>query len=166
MTIVNKVQRSGIAVYNLESLWDGASVTEIDLAPFLVAGLVLREKEFRRHVVDYDWAKYTDQHVGVYCSTDAIVPTWAYLLVASRLSQARSVVQGRKDDVVHHFFACALEEEDWSRYQDRIVVIKGCGSGIVPLSAYVFAMRKLMSVARKVMYGGPCASVPRWRRKK
>jgi len=165
MTIVNKVQQSGIVVYNLESLWDGACVTEVDLAPFLVAGLMLREREFRGHVADHDWAKYAGQHVGIYCSTDAIVPTWAYLLVASRLDQARSAVQGRKEDVVRHFFARALVEEDWSRYQDRIVVVKGCGSGIVPLSAYVFAMRNLMPVARKVMYGEPCSSVPLWRKK-
>ena len=166
MQIVNKVQKSGIQVYNLESLWDQAPVVEFDLKPFLIAGLVLREKDFRRHVAEHDWSVYADQHVGIYCSTDAIVPTWGYLLVASRLEHARSVVLGRKEDVIRDFFASAIENEDWGQYRDKIVVIKGCGTGIVPESAYVQAMQKLMAVSRKVMYGEPCSNVPLWRRKR
>ncbi len=166
MEVVNRVQKSGIVVYNLETLWDQAPVAELDLSPFLTHGMVLRETEFRRCIAQHNWASYAGKHVAVYCATDAIVPTWAYLLVASRLDTARSVIQGRKLDAVRAHFAAALESEDWTRYEDRIVVIKGCGSGIVPPGAYVTAMRKLMPVARKVMYGEPCSSVPLWRRKK
>ncbi len=165
MDIVNKVQRSGIEVYNLEALWDGAAVVELDISPFLTGGLVLREKDFRRHVSEHDWALYAGRHVAVYCAADAIVPTWAYLLIASKLDQARSVVQGRKADAVCAYFVRALGSEDWERYRDRIVVIKGCGAGVVPASAYVTAMRALIPVARKVMYGEPCSSVPLWRRR-
>ena len=164
MELVNRVQRSGIQVYDLESLWDQAPVTELDLSQFLAQGLVLREKDFRRQVAEHDWARYADRHVAIYCSTDAIVPTWAYLLITSKLAAARSVVQGRQCDAVRAHFAEALRVQDWTAFEDRIVVLKGCGSGIVPFSAYVTAMRKLMRVARKVMYGEPCSNVPLWRR--
>jgi hypothetical protein len=163
--IVNRVAESEIEVYNLDALWDGAPVVELDIEPFLVEGLILREKVFREHVQAHDWAQYADTHLAVYCSADAIVPTWAYMLIASKLDDiARSVVFGRKEDLVREYFARALVAEDWARYQDRIVVVKGCGTGLVPVSAYVGAMQQLQRVARKLMYGEPCSSVPLWRR--
>ena len=165
--IINRVAESEIEVYNLDALWDGRRVVEFDLEPFLVEGLILREKVFREHVKAHDWAQYADQHVAVFCSTDAIVPTWAYMLIASTLDGlARSVTFGRKEDLVRDYFTRALDAEDWSVYQDRIVVVKGCGTGVVPTSAYVAAMQKLQGVARKLMYGEPCSSVPLWRRPK
>ena len=166
MEIVNRVAQSGIEVYNLESLWDGAPIRELDLAPFLEQGLVLREKPFRAHVAAHDWVAYDDAHVAVHCSTDALIPAWAYMLVATRLNGARSVGLGSRDDVIRDWFECALAREDWSQYSDRIVVVKGCGTGIVPLSAYMTAIQRLMPVARKVMYGEPCSSVPLWRKPK
>lgn len=165
--IVNRVAESEIEVYNLDALWDGAPVVEVDIEPFLVEGLILREKVFREHVKAHDWAQYADQHVAVYCSADAIVPTWAYMLLASKLDGvARSVAFGRKEDLLRDYFTRALDAEDWSVYQDRIVVVKGCGTGTVPVSAYMEAMQRLQRVARKLMYGEPCSSVPLWRRSK
>ena len=165
--IINRVAESEIEVYNLDALWDGKSVVEFDVVPFLVEGLILREKAFREHVKAHDWTLYTDRHVAVFCSTDAIVPTWAYMLIASKLDGlARSVAFGRKEDLVREYFTRALDVEDWSKYRDRIVVVKGCGTGVVPTSAYVGAMQKLQGVARKLMYGEPCSSVPLWRRPK
>ena len=165
--IINRVAESEIEVYNLDALWDGKPVVEFDLVLFLVEGLILREKVFREHVKTHDWTPYADQHVAVFCSTDAIVPTWAYMLIASTLDGlARSVTFGRKEDLVRDYFTRALDAEDWSVYQDRIVVVKGCGTGVVPTSAYVAAMQKLQGVARKLMYGEPCSSVPLWRRPK
>ena len=166
MEIVNRVAQSEIMVYDLGALWDGAPVVELDIAPFLVEGIVLKEKIFRSRVEEHDWAGFADKHVAAYCSTDAIVPTWAYLLVATRLQDARSVAFGRSADLVRDHFARALEREDWSRYEDRLVVIKGCGSSIVPTSAYLQATELLLGVARKLMYGEPCSSVPLWRRRK
>ena len=166
-TLINRVAESEIEVYNLDALWDGAPVVELDLEPFLVEGLILREKVFREHVKAHDWTQYADQHVAVYCSADAIVPTWAYMLIASKLEgTARSVAFGRAEDLVRDYFTRALDAEDWSVYQDRIVVVKGCGTGTVPVSAYVGAMQYLQRVARKLMYGEPCSSVPLWRRPK
>ncbi len=165
--IVNRVAESEIEVYDLSALWDGREVVEFDLAPLLVEGLILREQAFREHVGAHDWAQYADRHVAVFCSTDAIVPTWAYMLIASKLEGvARSVAFGRRQDLLRDHFVRALEAEDWSKYRDRIVVVKGCGSQVVPPNAYVVAMQKLQAVARKLMYGEPCSSVPLWRRPK
>ncbi len=163
--ITNRVAESDIDVYSLDDLWDGGEVVEFDIAPFLVEGLILREKVFREHVRAHDWAPYAGRHVAVYCSADAIVPTWAYMLIASKLHGiARSVAFGRRADLVRDHFVRALEAEDWSRFRDRIVVIKGCGTGTVPVDAYMLATQKLQGVARKLMYGEPCSSVPLWRR--
>jgi hypothetical protein len=165
--IVNRVAESDIVVYNLEALWDGKPVVEFDLAPHLVEGLVLREKPFREAMKAHDWDQYRDQHVAVFCSTDAIIPTWAAMLVASKLRGiAASVASGRAADLVRDHFTRAIEAEDWSQYEDAIVVIKGCGSKVVPANAYLLATQKLQGVARKLMYGEPCSSVPLWRKPK
>lgn len=165
--IVNRVAESDIVVYNLEALWDGKPVVEFDLAPLLVEGLVLREKPFRDAVKAHDWSPYHDKHVAVFCSTDAIVPTWAAMLVASKLTgRAASVASGRAADLVRDHFTRSLDAEDWSEYEDAIVVIKGCGSKVVPANAYLIATQKLQGVARKLMYGEPCSSVPLWRKPK
>ncbi len=163
--IVNRVAQSEIEVFDLASLWDDRPLIEFDLAPFLFKGLVLREKPFRKSVKEHDWQSYRDAHVAVSCSTDAILPTWAPMLVAARLhGVARSVTFGTGQDLVREFFSRAIEEADWGRYTDRIVVIKGCGGAVVPLSAYMQATQKMQSVARKIMFGEPCSSVPLWRK--
>lgn len=167
MELTNRVAESDIVIYNLEALWDGRPVAELDLEPFLYEGMILREKDFREKVRAYDWAQYDGQHVAVFCSADAIVPTWAYMLVASKLADvAHSVAYGRGPDLVRDYFVRALEAEDWSPYADRPVVVKGCGSKIVPANAYLVATQKLQQVAARLMYGEPCSSVPLWRRPK
>lgn len=165
--IENQVAQSEIAVYNLAELWDEPPLTELDISDFLVEGLMLKEKEFRASVDEHDWSQYDGHHVAMYCSTDAIVPTWGYMLIASKLrGVACSTTRGRAEDLRREYFAQALEDEDWSRFEDLPVVIKGCGSDAVPEMAYVQATQKLQAVARKLMYGEPCSSVPIWRRPK
>ena len=163
--IINRVAESDIEVFNLEDLWDGRPVEELDISQFLLEGLVLREKDFRESVKGYDWKAFRDSHVAVTCSTDAIVPTWAYMLIASKLDGiAASVAVGSESDLIRDHYARVLDAFDWSRYADAIVVVKGCGSGTVPENAYLLATARLKSVARKLMYGEPCSSVPIWRR--
>jgi hypothetical protein len=167
MELENSVADSEIEVFNLADLWDEAPVTEIDIADFLVEGLMLKEKEFRQEVKEHDWAAYEDEHVALYCSTDAIVPTWGYMLIGSKLKDtARSTTLGRADDLRREYYVQALDDVDWSAYADKPVVVKGCGSDVVPEMAYVRATQKLQDVARKLMYGEPCSSVPLWRRPK
>jgi hypothetical protein len=163
--ITNRVAASELEVFNLEELWDGRSVVEFDLAPYLLEGLVLREKPFREAIKETDWEVYRDKHVALYCSTDAIVPTWAWMLVALRLEGiAAGVSTGRAEEVIRDGFVRAAERFDWEIYRDRMVVVKGCGSAMVPLNAYVIAVQRLRRVARKLMYGEPCSAVPLWRR--
>lgn len=163
--IINRVAESDIQIFNLEELWDGAPVRELDLEPFLVEGLVLREREFRQRVKEYEWSQFEGARLAVFCSTDAIVPTWAFMLIASRVKGiVRSVAPGRINDIIRDHYTRALAEVDWERYRDRNVVIKGCGSKLVPTSAYVAATLQLQDVASKLMYGEPCSSVPLWRR--
>ena len=163
--IVNRVAESAIQVFNLEDLWDGGEIVEFDVAPFLYQGLILREKDFRERVKETDWSAYAGLHIAVFCSADAIVPTWAYMLVASRLEpHAASIVHGRRADLLRSWYAARLAELDLEKYRDAMVVIKGCGSGVVPADAYVEAQRRLQGVAKKIMYGEPCSMVPLWRR--
>lgn len=163
--IVNRVAESDIEVYDLESLWDEKPIVPFDLAPYLFNGFILKEKDFRQAMKEHDWAAYTDHHVAIHCSADAIIPTWAYMLVASKLKPfAASTGFGQPEEVIRDHFIRTLEHEDWSRFQDRIVVIKGCASNIVPIQAYMTATQQLQAVARKMMYGEPCSSVPLWRR--
>jgi hypothetical protein len=130
--IVNRVAESALEVFNLEDLWDGKEVVEFDIAPFLYQGLILREKDFRASVKETVWSAFEDKHVAVYCSADAIVPTWAYMLVASRLEpHAASVALGRRADLLRSWYAARLAALDLEKYRDGMIVIKGCGSGIV-----------------------------------
>lgn len=163
--IENTVADSEIQVFNLADLWDQRSIVEIDISMFLEEGLLLKEKSFRREVKAFDWSQYEGDHVALYCSTDAIVPTWGYMLVASKLyDTAQSTTLGRAEDARREYYVRALSDVDWSAYDDKPVVIKGCGSEVVPEMAYVQATQKLQNVARKLMYGEPCSSVPLWRR--
>jgi hypothetical protein len=161
----NRVAQGEIEVYNLADLWDGAPLTELDISTFLVEGLMLKEKEFRDAIEEHDWSQYENEHVALYCSTDAIVPTWGHMLIASELKDtARSTTIGRADDLRREYYTAALADEDWSAYEEKPVVIKGCGDEVVPEMAYVHATQQLQEVARKLMYGEPCSSVPLWRR--
>ena len=165
--IENTVADSEIRVFNLADLWDDRPVTELDISTFLVEGLMLKEKAFREQVDAHDWSQYDGEHVALYCSTDAIVPTWGYMLIASKLRDvAASTTLGRADDLRREYYVRALADVDWSDYEDHPVVVKGCGSDVVPEMAYVHATQRLQAVARKLMYGEPCSSVPLWRRPK
>jgi hypothetical protein len=164
--IVNRVAESDIETFNLEALWDGREVVEFDLADYLIEGLVLREKPFREAMKSHDWSIYANKHVAVHCSNDAIIPTWASMLVAVKLEGiAATVATGTKSDLIRDFYVRALEALDWSLYEGKPVVIKGCASDIVPADAYLVAAQKLQGVAKKLMYGEACSAVPLWRKK-
>ena len=162
MEITNRVAESAIETVDLASFLD--PVTPFDLAPLLYRGLVLRERDFRQALKDHDWSAYHGQHVAVFCSTDALIPTWAYMLVASKLDGvAGSVAAGTEADVRRDRIARAIEAHDWGRYAGKPVVLKGCGNDLVSPDAFVRATVALKGVVGKLMYGEPCSSVPVWR---
>ncbi|NNF04639.1 MAG: DUF2480 family protein [Rhodothermales bacterium] len=165
--IVNKVAESPIKVVNLEEILGDVRVETFDIADHLENGFILREKAFRKAVSEQDWSHLKGAHLAVTCSTDAIIPTWVYMLIASEAGDvAESVRTGTEDTVKDAVCAEILRSTDWSQFEDLIVVLKGCGGRSVPPAAYAEATLGLKKVAQKVMYGEPCSSVHVWRRPK
>ncbi len=163
--IVNRVAESAIETLDLAAFAPAEAAVAFDLAPHLYKGLILREREFRQSLKEHDWDLYRDRDVAVICTADALIPTWAYMLVAARLAGiAASVTAGTVEEVERARFRAALDGADWRRYEGVPVVVKGCGNDVVPVDAFLQATQKLQGVAAKVMYGEPCSSVPIWRR--
>jgi hypothetical protein len=163
--IVNKVAASGLITIDLEELYPAGERTSIDLANQLWQGLALREKDFRAWIQTHDWSQYLGKHVAVHCSVDAIIPAWAFMLVASALSDyATTVVQGSNEDLEQVLFRNVIDSLDISTYQDKRCVIKGCSNLPVPQSAYSHLVVRLRPVARSIMFGEPCSTVPVFKR--
>jgi hypothetical protein len=137
-----------------------------DIKDNLFHGLMLREKDFREFVKTHDWAQYQDKNVAVTCTADAIVPAWAYMLLANRLAPyARQVVFGDAEVLETVLFVKEVAALDVEQYRDQRVVIKGCGDVPVPVSAYVELTQRLTPVAKSLMFGEPCSTVPIYKRK-
>jgi hypothetical protein len=163
--IVNRVAQSALLTFDLEEHYPEGPRSEIDLAQWLYEGLILREKEFRAALKEVDWTPYQGHFVALYCSTDAIIPAWAYTLVCSTLIPfAKRVVLGRTEDLNASLYQDVLNELDFSSFADKAVILKGCSQKPVPPAAYLLAMDKLQAVAKKVMYGEACSAVPLYKR--
>ncbi len=165
--LVNRVAQSGLITYVLEDLAPATEVKEFDIANYLWQGLVLREKEFRAALKEINWADYQDCIVCVHCSADAIVPTWAYMLVTSYAVQYHAdVYMGTRHQFLEIWYAKAIDGLDTSDLVDARVVVKGCSKEDVPESAYVALVKKLQPLVRSLMYGEPCSTVPVYKRPK
>jgi hypothetical protein len=163
--IVNRVASSQLVTFNLEQFHQPGDRILYDIKDLLFQGLILREKDFREHVRHHDWAQYKDKLVAITCSADAVVPTWAYMLLAVALQpHARRIFFGTLGEMESMLFQDTLATIDWNQYKDAKVVIKGCSDVHVPQSAYVEATARLSAVAASVMYGEPCSTVPVFKR--
>lgn len=166
-TIVNKVAQSGLVTLNLEQfLPQQESYAGLDIAPFLFKGMILREKDFRAALPEFDWSVYEGKQVAVYCSADAIIPMWAYMLLAVYLQQYKATV--------HHCSLAQLEEKlmlqniaalDVSPYAEGRVVVKGCGDIPLPESAFLAISERLIPTVKSLMYGEPCSTVPVYKKR-
>ena len=165
--IVNKVQQNTkLVTIDLQKFHDSTPIEELDIKQFLFQELLLKEKDFRQQLKDFDWSQFEGKYLCVYCSTDAIIAPWAWMLITSHASEfAKEVYKGQKDAFQYELYKRALEQKDWSEYQDKFVLLKGCGDVHVPDSIYLYATNKLMKHAKKIMYGEACSNVPVWRRK-
>ena len=164
--IINRVANSALEVFDLEDYYPKGNRIELDLSQWLVEGFLLREKDFREALKNHDWNQYQDAYVAVFCSTDAILPAWASVLVTMHLAPfAKMVVSGRAEDIENALYSEILSNVDYSAYQNRAVIIKGCSKKPVPMSAYVLAAQKLQPVAKSIMYGEACSAVPLYKRK-
>lgn len=138
----------------------------LDIKDQLFHGLILREKDFREYVKEHDWSQYEGKHVAITCSADAIIPTWAYMLLSNRLEPfAESITFGDLEVLENILFERALEGLDMSRFEGQRVMVKGCGDIKIPESAFITLTRKLSKVAKSIMYGEACSSVPIYKRK-
>ena len=165
--LINRVANSGLVTLNLEDHYPTVGIAELDLQNLLVGGLMLREKDLREFVRSHDWSPYQDKVVAVHCSAEAIIPTWAYMLVTVALQPvARKVVFGNRDAAVAAAFLDNLGRIDWNVYRDAKVVVKGCSDVQVPESVFVEVTSRLRAVAASIMYGEPCSTVPLFKRAK
>ncbi len=165
--IINRVAQSQLVTFDLEDYYPKGERKVLDVSEWLYEGIILREKEFRAHVDAQDWSKYQDAYVVLTCSSDAIIPGWAFMLVASRLQPfANKVIVGSLVDLETSLYQAILENLDVSEFMDKPVIIKGCSRKPVPENAYIMAMMKIQEVAKSVMYGEACSSVPLFKKKK
>ncbi|WP_019948377.1 DUF2480 family protein [Hymenobacter aerophilus] len=164
---INRVAQSALVTLNLEEFIHPGERVVYDIKDNLFQGLMLREKDFRAFVKDHDWSQYDGQNVAIICSVDAIVPTWAYMVLAGKLQgHAHRYVFGDLAALEQDLFHEAIAAIDAEQYRDAKLVIKGCGEKPVPTYAYVAIMQKLLPVASSIMYGEPCSTVPLYKRPK
>ncbi|WP_338408378.1 DUF2480 family protein [uncultured Flavobacterium sp.] len=164
--IVNKVANSALEVFDLEDLYPKGIRTQIDISVWLLEGFLLKEKDFREHLKNHNWSQYQDQYVSINCSTDAIVPAWASILVAIQLAPfAKKIVNGTVEDLDSSLYEELLSKIDCSVYENKAVIIKGCSKKPVPMRAYILAAHYLQPFARSIMYGEACSAVPLFKKK-
>lgn len=164
--IINKVAESGLTSFDLADYYPQGDRVVYDITDNLFHGLILKEKDFREFIKGHNWAEYQGKHVAITCTADAIVPTWAYMLLANKLAPyAQTVIFGSLETLETVLFENALLNLDLEKYRDQRIVLKGCGDIPVPVSAYVDLTAKLSKVAKSIMYGEPCSTVPIFKRK-
>lgn len=163
--IVNKVANSALKIFDLEDLYPSNPRMQIDIAQWLYEGFVLREKDFRAALKEIDWSVYTNAYVGLFCSTDAIFPSWAYMLLTSYLQPvAKRVFLGDAQHLEKSIYQELLFSIDYTAYNNLPVIIKGCSKHDIPEEAYVLATQLLMPHARSIMFGEACSAVPVYKR--
>lgn len=166
-TLVNRVSQSGLISIDLEELYALGERHLLDIAPGLFRGMIVKEAEFRDWVKNLDVEALRDKHVALTCSADAIIPTWAWMLITTRLQGVvASYVLGDLADLEQALFQKAIDQLDLSGWTDGKFVIKGCSDKPVPPYAYTALMNRLLPIASSIMYGEPCSTVPVYKRKK
>ena len=163
--IVNRVAESKLVTFNLEDFYPRGERIVFDISDWLLEGFVLREKDFREQAKNHDWQQYESAYVALICSTDAIVPSWAFMLVSSYLQGvAKKTIIGDLEDLESHLYQEVIDHLDVSDLEDKPVIIKGCSNKPVPKNAYIMIMQKLQPVVKSLMYGEACSSVPLYKK--
>ena len=163
--IVNRVANSKLMTFDLEDFYPKGERILFDIKDWLLEGLVLREKEFRASAKAHDWSQYQGAFVALTCSTDAIIPGWAYMLLSTYLAPiAKKVVTGDLEILETILYTEIIQNLDVSEFKDMPVIIKGCSKRPVPKNAYLQVINKLQPVAKSIMYGEACSSVPLYKR--
>ena len=159
--IINRVANSGLVTIDLEDYLPKEEIAIFDLKDHLFRGLILKEKDFREALKNFNWEIYRNKYVAVTCSADAIIPMWAYMLVTSYVQPiAKDVYSGTVEEMKKHLFLKNLSTIQTDEFSDRRVIIKGCGDHPVDNAAYAEITKLLRPVAKSIMYGEACSNVP------
>lgn len=165
--IINKVSRSVLQTIDLEEYYLPGERVSFDMKDQLFQGLVLKEKDFREFINANDWSTFEQKHVAIHCSVDAIVPTWAYMLLSVAMQPfAKTIIFGSEEELETQLFKTALDSIEWSKYENAKVVIKGCSKVNVPIATYVEVTNRLRPLASSIMFGEPCSTVPLFKKSK
>ena len=165
--IINRVANSNLVNIDLEAMYPKGKRVTFDIKKWLFEGIVLKEKEFRKHIENHDWTQYKDDYVALNCSEDAIIPSWAYLLISSELAPyAKKIIVGDLELLETLIFHEVIENLKIENFKDKPIIIKGCSEKPIPNSAFSMLIQKLFPVAKSVMYGEACSTVPLLKRKK
>lgn len=164
--IINRVANSNLILLDLEDYYPSGPRTVIDLKVWLFQGLILKEKEFRTELQNFDWSQFHGHHIALHCGNDAIIPAWAFMLVQTYLSGiAKTTVIGSLDQLESTLYKSVIEQLDLSFCKDRSVIVKGCSNKPVPQNAYLYLIEKLQPIVKSIMYGEACSSVPLFKKK-
>lgn len=164
--IINRVANSKLVVVDLEDFYPSGKRIVFDIKDWLFEGFVLREKDFRQQVSLHDWTQYKDTYVALTCSSDAIIPAWAYMLLAMHLeSYSKKTVIGNLEQLETSLYQTIIENLDVTSFKGQPIIIKGCSNKPVPSNAYILLSQKLKPIAKSIMYGEACSSVPLFKRK-
>lgn len=164
--IINRVANSKLVTIDLEDFYLSGPRTVFDISDWLFEGLLLREKDFREQVKNHDWSQYQNAYVALCCSTDAIIPSWAYLLLTTQLNPfAKKVVIGNLDLLETILYVDIINNIDVASFEDKPVIIKGCSNKPIPKTAYTLLISKVQPVAKSIMFGEACSTVPLYKKK-
>jgi len=165
--IKNRVAESKLKVFDLEDYFPKEEVIELDISAWLLEGQLLRESDFRTALKEHNWQSHQSQHLALYCSTDAILPAWAFALVtAHAVAYCKSVYQGTKQEALTALYQQTLSQLDFSNYKAAPVILKGCAHKPVPNQVYTLAIQYLIPLAKSIMFGEACSAVPLFKAKK
>lgn len=167
MEIINKVANSALKTIDLEDFYPKGKRVLFDIKDWLFHELILKEKEFRTSVDNHDWSQYQHNFVAVTCTADAIIPSWAFMLVTSKLLPfAKKVVIGNLETLETVLYQNIIEDLSTEDFQGKPVIVKGCSEKPVPIAAYSFLLEKLQPIAKSILFGEACSSVPIYKVKK
>ena len=164
--IINRVANSKLVTIDLEDHYPKGNRVLFDIKNWLFEGLVLREKDFRNQIAEFNWSQYQDSYVALTCSSDAIIPGWAYMLISIQLEAfAKRIIIGDLENLETAIYQDIIANLDISEYKDSPIIIKGCSKKPVPQNAYIMLANKLKPIAKSIMYGEACSSVPLYKNK-
>jgi len=164
--IINKVTQSKLVTIDLEDYYPQGNRIVIDIKEWLYEEIILKEKDFRSSVKEHDWSQYKDSYAALSCSTDAIIPSWAFMLITTELALfAKKIIIGNLKDLETSIFQDIIAQLSIDPFQDKLIIIKGCSEKSIPETAYTQLITKLIPIAKSIMYGEACSTVPLFKSK-